>query len=317
MLETIREFAAEQLAMSSEQRAIRRAHATYVCQWVEMVEPLLTGAEQERWLSRLEAELDNVRAALTWSLGEHDATTAQRLASAAYELWDVRGLYREARTWLDRALADPRPSLARAKALHVAGTFAAWQGDLERAWALSDESLTLARALSADEPAAHALTMLGNVADIRGDHARAEALHSEALAIYRRLGYDRHALAVLINLAIAVSSGGDIARATALQEEALAGSRQIHDKRLTASALISLGEWARSRGELEEAETLAREALALNRELGDQARIAASLASLGQLANDDRRECRRGDALGRGARHCAAPGSEGARAVVV
>jgi len=86
LLETIREYALERLAAGGELEATRRRHAAYFLTLAERAEPELTGPQQVRWLNRLEGELDNLRAALGWSL-EWDAEAGLRLASALGGFW--------------------------------------------------------------------------------------------------------------------------------------------------------------------------------------------------------------------------------------
>src|SRR5262249_22455091 len=72
MLETLREYALERLAARGEEAALRARHAAYYLELAETAQPNLDTAEQAVWLERLEAEHDNLRAALTWSLEASD-----------------------------------------------------------------------------------------------------------------------------------------------------------------------------------------------------------------------------------------------------
>src|SRR5207249_6135319 len=80
MLETLHEYAAERLEASGEAGELRRRHAAYFLVLAETAEPELTGAAQASWLARLEAEHDNLRAALTWALAA-DPAAGLRLAA--------------------------------------------------------------------------------------------------------------------------------------------------------------------------------------------------------------------------------------------
>lgn len=117
MLETIREFALEQLALSGESEATSRRHADWCIAFVERIQRT-GGLSQGRWLAVVEAEHPNLRAALAWLLG-HDATTALRLAGLLAEFWLRHGHLVEGTAWLERALAADRggPSAARVEAL--------------------------------------------------------------------------------------------------------------------------------------------------------------------------------------------------------
>ena len=101
MLETLREFALEQLAAHGEEDAARRAHAAYFRVLAQAAEPGLRGAEQQQWRDRLENDLDNVRAALGWATSDsacaEDAEHGLRLAGALWYFWFQRGLPGEGR----------------------------------------------------------------------------------------------------------------------------------------------------------------------------------------------------------------------------
>jgi len=124
LLETIREFALERLEDSGEADPLRRRHAGYVLALAEQAKPQLSGVNQAEWLERLEAERDNVRAALAFGL-EREPALALRLAGALGRFWWVRGPA-EGLAWLERGLesTDVEPDV-RAPALAAAGE-AAW-----------------------------------------------------------------------------------------------------------------------------------------------------------------------------------------------
>jgi len=90
MLETIREYAREQLAAAGEEERTRQRHAAYCLSLAEQAEPALTGRDQAVWMARLEAEHDDMRAALHWCRA-HDPGRWVRLALALGWFWLVRG----------------------------------------------------------------------------------------------------------------------------------------------------------------------------------------------------------------------------------
>jgi len=152
MLETIREFGWEQLTLTAELEAARRAHAAYYLSFAEQAEPHLVGIDQKAWLRRLEVEQDNLRAALRWAIEHHAGEMAQRMAGALQPFWLTRGYWSEGRRWLEESLAmDSGATLApavRAKALYGAGILTRFQGDFARARMLLEQSLTVYRALA-------------------------------------------------------------------------------------------------------------------------------------------------------------------------
>ncbi len=115
LLETIREYALERLAMSGEQVEFRRRHAGYYLRLAEAAEPELHGPQQGRWLNQLEIEHDNLRAALAWSLGGGAPESGLRLAAALCDFWLRLGHLSEGRTWIEQALLEleePEPTRA-------------------------------------------------------------------------------------------------------------------------------------------------------------------------------------------------------------
>ena len=129
MLETIHEYAREMLEASGEAEEVRRLHAEYFLALAEGAEPELTGPDQLACLERLEAEHDNMRAALNWSL-EKEPETAFRLAGMLARFWEIRSDFSEGSRWLEAALRQSghpdtvTEAATRAKVLSEAGTFA-------------------------------------------------------------------------------------------------------------------------------------------------------------------------------------------------
>jgi predicted ATPase len=104
MLETVHEFAREKLGQSGEAEEIKWVHAEYFLTLAEEAYPQLKGANQLEWLDRLEAEHDNLRAALTWALERQEADVALRLGelcgcSGSYEATPARAEAGSKRRW--------------------------------------------------------------------------------------------------------------------------------------------------------------------------------------------------------------------------
>jgi predicted ATPase len=134
MLETIHEYAREKLEESSEAETLKRGHAEYFLALAEKAEPELKGPDQLEWRELLDAELDNMRTALSWALEGADAELGLRLAAALSRFWFDRSYFDEAQRWLEEALAQnsEAPSAARAKVLNGLGFLAGFQGNLAR-----------------------------------------------------------------------------------------------------------------------------------------------------------------------------------------
>ena len=259
MLETIREYALEQLEADEDAEFVRRRHAEHFLKLAE-AEP---DSGQAAWLARMDGERNNFRSALNWSVDLGEASLALRLAAALWEFWWVRGYLAEGRGWLDAALARGRiaaPEL-RARALHAAGSLATRQGDYESAAALFEESLALWEEL--DDPAgtARSLLSMGTVAAEQGDQERAIELSEQASELYGESGDKRgHALAIS-NLGGIALERGEYARAAALSEQAYGLFEALEDSEGMAFALVNQGFAALSEGRHDRAVELLREAL--------------------------------------------------------
>ena len=105
MLEIVRRYALDALALAGRERAQRERHAEWVASFAEEAETALVGPDQAIWLERIESELPNVRSALDWSLMSGRADLALRIGAALARFWRVHGYVSEARRWLDAALA--------------------------------------------------------------------------------------------------------------------------------------------------------------------------------------------------------------------
>jgi predicted ATPase len=133
MLDTIREFAAEQLTASGERAEIERRHAATFLQLAQELTPKLAGDDQRRWLGRLERDHDNIRAVLDRAVAAGDAATAIGLGYAMWRYWQKRGHLAEARRRLDAMAAAPwshADPVLRARLLEALGGVAWWQADL-------------------------------------------------------------------------------------------------------------------------------------------------------------------------------------------
>ena len=300
-LETIRQYAGDRLSESGEAEAVQDRAAAWFLQVAEAADMGFRGPEQASWLSRLETEHDNLRAALDWYDRQASGGEALlRLTGALWRFWSVRGHFAEGRQWLDAALArtpdgttEPdgpaRPaalarSLTRAWALTGAGALAAVQGDFAAARALYEESLAIRRQRGNRPGIALSLNSLGNLSYNQGDFAAARALYEESLAI-RRAVEDRPGIAMsLLNLGSIAHGQGDLATARALLEESLALQRQTGYQQGIANALNNLGNVVRCLGDFATARALLEEGLILWVGLENRECIAHSLEAMAGVA---------------------------------
>ena len=292
MLETVREHGLEKLAESGEEVAIRLRYSLYYLAMAERAEQELRKRDQEEWLARLEADHDNMRAVLRWTLVKNEVEIALRLAGALAWFWYIRGHWSEGREWLHSALSrdNPdsplalRPSTARVRtrALIGAGLLATWSiSDLPAARSLLEESLAIARELGDRELTAYALFRLAQVASFQQDYDQKRSLLEESLAEARRIG-DKWLLAgVLAGLVSErIREGGHEAGRLFL-EESLALRREIGDKRGLSTTLINMGERAREQGDYAGALSLYEEASAVLSASGDTSGEAIIRSNMG------------------------------------
>ncbi len=285
MLETIREYAWEELERLGEAAAARDRQAAWCISLATAAHAASQGPDQETWLPRLVEEHDNLRAALDWTIAQGDVEAALPLAGHLWLFWDIRGDLTEGRSWLERALSLPGGSPGdRIAALLGAARLAESQGDFARATALSEEAGNLARGTGNRRELARALASLAGVAGYLGENARAAALAEEALATFRDLGDVQGESAMLNDLGNLAFLTGHLTEATVRYEEALAIARRLGDLQNVVIALVNLGDAALHQEDPHRARSLFDEAAPLLRQLGDRVGLGLALTGLGQAA---------------------------------
>jgi predicted ATPase/DNA-binding SARP family transcriptional activator/DNA-binding CsgD family transcriptional regulator len=294
MLEPIRQYARERLEESEEAEAIQRRHAEFFLALAEEAEPEVEGPQQAAWLERLEAEHDNLRAALSWSLerGE-EAELGLRVAGALGQFWYLRGYLGEGRRWLEEALAkaSPASTAARANALHRLSFLAYLQGHLDRAQEASEEGLKLEGVeqfwdIAGRRSVAAGLgrLMLGIVASAQGDSERAIQLYEKSLALSRKVGDKRGIADNLLLLGQEMRPRGDLGKARELLEEGMVVVREVGDPELLAAFLTQLCDTFLLQGDLERATVVGEKAVAICREHKHRFMLSEVLCNLGWVA---------------------------------
>jgi predicted ATPase/class 3 adenylate cyclase len=290
MLETIREYGLERLEESGEAAAIRRRHGEYFVRFAALTDAARRGPGQATWLRRLEAEHDNLRAALGWGAETaDDPDLLARIAAPLWTFWWKRGHASEARRWLERALARATDPPARIAALHAAGMLAFYQDDYPRARALLAERVDLCRLSGEPASISGALESLSYVLRLVGDHDRAAELSSESLVISRQLGDDVRIGFSLHACALVAYGQGNLERATSHWEEALRRHRMVGHIAFVPHLLHGLARVALEKNEVGKAEALCEEAVALFKEQDDMYGLHLTLVTLMRIAQ------RRGD----------------------
>lgn len=290
MLETIREFALEQLSLSGELDRSWERHAGYFLELSERAEVPLTRSGDLGWLNLLDAEHDNFRTALEWMVAHPGQDLALRMAQSLWPYWSGRGYYSEGLEWLQRALSlcPQAAPLIQIKGLLAAGAMASSQDDYDHAVGFFERGLGLARAHGEVPWVAFALAALGHDAWHQGDSARADRLCSESLTSARAVG-EPWLMAFAVSQSAAVAwHEEDYDRAGTFAEEALKLSAEVVPLMASPSPSAILAIVAQHRNDIRRAEALFRDSLTSARRLRDRFNMAISLVRLGDISRVQR-----------------------------
>ncbi len=288
MLETIREFALERLEADGTAYEIEQRHAHHFAGFAEEADSHLEGPDAKRWIERLEADHDNLRTAVGWSLDQvNEPELGLRFAGSMARFWVMRGYlsegYASVTSALEWAGGDAGARLG-ARAVLGAARLAYRQNNLEAANTHYSEALDLARQL--EEPAwtAECLIGLGMVDTERGNYAAVEDKFEEALSLFRELGDISGEANAITNLAWAAMRTGDYDTAEAHLQDSLDLTRQAGDRSGVGFNLSGLGEVSVRMGDLERASEYLQESLEVRSSLGDKWGMGATLGTLGWVA---------------------------------
>jgi predicted ATPase/DNA-binding transcriptional regulator YiaG len=286
LMETIRQYAQAKLAASGEADKARGRHAAYYLVLAEAGAPDLRGGLRLAWLDRMELEHDNLRAALGWGQSAPSgAELGLRLSSLLLLLWLHHGYWREARGWLEAALAHPgAPTYPhmQAEAMVTLGLMLGGLGDYVSAKAQIAHGLRLSQELGDRPNSAWALERLGWIARERGDGPTARARLEESLALYRELGDQSGICLSTMTLAEAMIMQGDLVAAKDLLEENLRLARQLEDLNGIGWTLNHLGHIAQLEREYTEATRLHEASLQPFHQLGAREGYIWAHQSLGE-----------------------------------
>jgi predicted ATPase/transcriptional regulator with XRE-family HTH domain len=274
LLETIRQYAGEQLESSGERDASRWQHASYFGDLAERDELRLRGPEQREATAELEDERANLRAAVTWLRASGRAELACRLAGALGTFWLRRGPIEEARATLEAVLAmpvGPEPTWWRAKALNRLGGVAQSQHDFPTARTALTESLAIYRDLGDRRRTANLVGDLGYLEFLQGHLDAALPQVEEAVSILRELGDNWNLSYRVETLGQIAFHGGDYQQAQVYLKEALEAATALGELARSVSVRSVLGRLAVARGDWDEAQTQFRAVLAVSTDfdLGD------------------------------------------------
>jgi predicted ATPase/DNA-binding winged helix-turn-helix (wHTH) protein len=266
LLETVREYALEQLEASGEADAVRDGHLEHFLAFASRARLELVGPEQARWYQRVDLERDNILAAQRWCETAGQPLLGLRLVSSLKGYWVNRGMVALARQVTMAALERvPERGRQRARTLYDAGQMAYFMGLFAEARAQLEESVGIAREIGDRVLIGLALQPLGLACAGAGDPAAAKPYLEEALELAREQEEPRRVAAAAIALAQLHRAAGDLASAEPLYEHAVALARELNDPVVVAIGQLNLAMAAvdrlrapRARGALDEALGIAR-----------------------------------------------------------
>lgn len=273
LLQTVRTFARECLEAAGEWESTARKHAEHYLALVEELAPRLRTSEYLTARDRIESELDNLRAALEWSLQENpdrgDANVGFRLCHELTWFWYACGYPQEGRRWLERAterVSGEGPE--EIAVLHGLGVLLLQQGESEKARQLLSRCLGYWRGQGDDSKTAKELNSLAIAYRYTQDHDQARALFTEGISLAERSGDTSRLATLLSNLGILETDAGAAAAAIDLFSRAVALDRELKDRWAEACDRVNLAAaWIRA-GHLDAAHRELREvspdALAVN-----------------------------------------------------
>lgn len=285
MLETVRQYAVEQLERSGEVALTGARHVGYFLEMAEAAEQGLVGAEQITWRDRLDREQDNLRAALQRAIADGSAEAEARMCASLWRYWNdgdylVEGDRRLADAVEHAERADLDPTL-RGRLCRGASSLAWKRGDLERAEELAESALELFRSSADSVGIGGALHLLGILAELRTRNDDARRRYEAALALREAAGDTAGAASTMLNLGNVARNERDPTRAATLYRGSLDLARQAGNERSMALALANLGTVALDLRDFAAAERYAAEGVEMYERVQSRSPRAVALQILG------------------------------------
>ncbi|HYF61664.1 MAG TPA: tetratricopeptide repeat protein [Herpetosiphonaceae bacterium] len=288
VLDAVRDYSASRLQRRKQHSAVSERHARYYVGLAEEAETALLGAEQGRWLRRLDEEVHNIRTAMQWSLDNRRPELAQRIAAALFRFWFTRAYFKEGTFWLEAATqAAPNAAAGeRAKAWRVLGLMAMFQGDYARTQEAYQRSLELYREDGDLNGQAAVLNNFGIVAQEQGSMDAAWQYYNQSVELLREAKLTNQSLlgTVLNNMGFICEVQGRYQDSLRYHEESLAIRRTMGDVGGIALSLLNLGVIHERHGDYDRARQHYEESLQGYESLGDQQSRTQCLVNLGCIA---------------------------------
>jgi non-specific serine/threonine protein kinase len=295
MLESIREYAAEQLAECGELESTQRRHTEYYTRLANEAESGIGTNEENLWWTWLGFEHGNLRSALDQSLDGGDLSDALQLAAALGWYWYTRGYIGEGRVVVERTMsvvgdAVAPPDDTMAAALLAAGILAWAQGDLDVATSRLERSRTLSMKTTDRRRVAVASAFLGHTARDASDYELAAEHYAQAQSIYDQSGNARGTAWAKFDRALLEWRRADLDEASRLMAHSLGSFRELGYQWAIAWSAWALGCLDSGHGDVAAATAHAAESLAEFERTDDRRGIAQCLeltARIGHLRGLD------------------------------
>ena len=286
LLVTIREYSCERLRESGQWKQAHDRHAAHFLELAQSASTGLEGPAQVAWLDQLEAEHDNLSAAMSWLQDEGQIAAAYNLGAATWRFWWFRGHAEELARYGQVTVANgeklPPDQLGYAQI--GLGMMLVASGDQNRAWTLFEQSLALFRRLGDKAGIAIAAGSAGHLTALHGHYAEARELLKEALALHQELGFNVSVSLMYNYLGQIPLSQGDPNSAAQLFRQGLDAARRVPDRFPLLISLYDLAVSSQARGDLAGAAELLREGLSAASDAGDESSVGYYLQRLAALA---------------------------------
>ena len=256
MLESLREFAREQLVNSTEFGVIQQRLLNW-CVSVGFVDEETTmGPDFQAHLDRIDTEQNNLRSALEQCSNEASAETAMSICGGLYQYWFTRGLNAEGVRWIEKSLALSKDNVSavRGRALKGLSTLLREQNRLDDALCHANEALDIYTRLNDNKMRANVLSEMAAIVQRGGDIDRATAYMDECISLARSGGTADHNMSFfLIGKGVSEHLRGNLTAAKQTYVEGLKIAQDGGDTMRMANALMNLGEIVEEEGQLDEA----------------------------------------------------------------
>jgi predicted ATPase/class 3 adenylate cyclase len=287
MLETIREYAAEQLAAAGREEALRDRHAAWFLDLAETAAGNLMGADKRVALDRLELEHGNLRAAMAWATSAPRVETGLRLGTALWRFWQMRGYIDEGLDRLAALLAMPECAEyveQRLAALDAAGGLAYWRADYEGARAYYQEVLDARRAQGDPRAIAESLYNLSFPFAFTGGTDEGRRLIEESAAAFEAAGDPSGVAKARWALSNLEYTSGNVAAARVNATRALETFEATGDAFMTGWAVYTVALADMIEKDYPASDRRFREALSIFDQAGDVSGYTLVLDSMSALA---------------------------------